>query len=174
MSLAHYETLRRQRTNAPTPEATSVRVAAKVTGNNIGGPPLLGSAVAVAVGLAVAVAVELAVAVGLAMAVAVAVAVAVGLALIQEYRCAEAPGANSKTTTALKVNRSKNLFMKHPLRSVARHHLIISTHLSLSAHIFSGPLAPVNRALSEPGGGRLVALALEICGSIHRAFIAMG
>ncbi len=86
MSLAHYETLlHRISTSAPTPEPMSARLAAKVTSGISGGPPLLGSAVAVAVavGLAVAVAVGLAVAVAVTvgLAVAVAVAVAAGLAM---------------------------------------------------------------------------------------------
>ena len=84
MSLAHYETLlRRISTSAPTPEPMSARLAAKVTSGTSGGPPLLGSAVAVAVavGLAVAVAVGLAVAVAVTVGLAVAVAVAAGLAM---------------------------------------------------------------------------------------------
>jgi hypothetical protein len=91
--------LRRRRANAPNPDAISARLATNVTGSINSGPPVLGS------GLAVAVAVGL--------AVAVAVAVAVGLA----DRCcsAEATGANSKTTTALKANRSRILFMKYLL-----------------------------------------------------------
>ena len=47
-----YETLRCNRTSAPTPEAMSARLATKVTGSTSCGPPLLGSVVAVAVGLA--------------------------------------------------------------------------------------------------------------------------
>src|SRR5215207_641429 len=107
--LAHYETApRRTSTSAPTPEAISVRVATQVTGPTSGGPPVVGSAVAVAVGLAVAVAV--AVAVGLA----VAVAVAVGLAVI---KCcfAKAAEANSRTSSALTANTSKTFFIKHLL-----------------------------------------------------------
>jgi len=81
----HYKTLRRTRSSVPTPEAISTKLAAKVTGNNSGDPPLLGSAVvvAVAVGLAVAVAVGLAeaVTVDIALAVAVAVALAVAVAV---------------------------------------------------------------------------------------------
>jgi hypothetical protein len=76
MSLAHYETLlRRISTSAPTPEPMSVRLAAKVTSSISGGPPLGGSAVAVAV------AVGLAVAVAVTVGLAVAVAVAAGLAM---------------------------------------------------------------------------------------------
>ena len=45
--------LRRKRTNAPTPEAISARLATKVTGSINSGPPLLGSAAAVAVAVAV-------------------------------------------------------------------------------------------------------------------------
>ena len=118
----------------------SVRLAAKVTGSTSGGPPLLGSAVAVAVGLAVAVAVGLAVAVavavGLAVAVAVvvavAVAVAVGLAVIPPPRCcfAKAAEESSSTSTALTLNRSKILFMKHPLH-LFQVPFSTSTHLSL-------------------------------------------
>jgi hypothetical protein len=103
-----YKTLRRNRTSAPTPEAISVRLATKVTGPISGGPPLLGSAVAVAVGLAVAVAVGL--------AVAVAVAVAVGLAVMPPPCCsAKAAEESSSASTALAANRTKILFMKHPL-----------------------------------------------------------
>jgi hypothetical protein len=85
----------------------SVRLATKVTGPTSGGPPLLGSAVAVAVGLAVAVAVGL----------AVAVAVAVGLAVMPPPPCclANAAEESSSTSTALTVNRTKILFMKHLL-----------------------------------------------------------
>jgi hypothetical protein len=114
----------------------SVRLAAKVTGSTSGGPPLLGSAVAVAVGLAVAVAVglavALAVAVGLAVAVAVVVAVAVGLAVIPPPRCcfAKAAEESSSTSTALTLNRSKILFMKHPLH-LFQVPFSTSTHLSL-------------------------------------------
>jgi concentrative nucleoside transporter, CNT family len=85
LSVEHYETLRRTSISAPTPEAISVRLAAKVTSGTSGAPPVLGSgvAVAVAVGLAVAVAVgvAVAVAVGVAVAIGLAVAVAVGLAV---------------------------------------------------------------------------------------------
>src|SRR5215218_1373647 len=80
LTLVPYKTLRRSSTSAPTPEDMSTRLAAKVTGSTSGGPPALGSAVAV--GLAVAVAVGLAVAVAVGLAVAVAVAVAVGLAVM--------------------------------------------------------------------------------------------
>jgi hypothetical protein len=79
--LAHYETPRRSSTSAPTPEAMSVRVATQVTGPTSGGPPVVGSGLAVAVGLAVALAVAVAVAVGLAVALAVAVGLAVAVAL---------------------------------------------------------------------------------------------
>jgi hypothetical protein len=114
----------------------SARLAAKVTGSTSGGPPLLGSAVAVAVGLAVAVAVGLAVAVavavGLAVAVAVVVAVAVGLAVIPPPRCcfAKAAEESSSTSTALTLNRSKILFMKHPLH-LFQVPFSTSIHLSL-------------------------------------------
>jgi hypothetical protein len=99
VSLAHYETPRRSSISAPTPEPISVRVATQVTVPTSGGPLVVGSAVAVAV------------AVGLA--VAVAVAVAVGLAVI---KCcfAKAAEANSRTSSALTVNRSKTFFIKHP------------------------------------------------------------
>jgi len=100
----------------------SAKLAATVTGSISDGPPLLGKAVTVAVGLAVAVAVGLAVAEGLGMAVAVGLAVAEGLAALTfacclEYRCclAKAAGQSSNTITALMVNRNKILFMKHPL-----------------------------------------------------------
>jgi hypothetical protein len=84
----------------------SARLAAKVTGSTSGGPPLLGSAVAVAVGLAVAVAV----------AVGLAVAVAVGLAVMAPPCCsAKAADANGRTSTALTVSKSKTFFMKHLL-----------------------------------------------------------
>jgi hypothetical protein len=74
-------------------------LATKVTGPTSGGPPLLGSAVAVAVGLAVA------------------VAVAVGLAVIPPPGCcfAKAAEESSSTNTALTANRTKILFMKHLL-----------------------------------------------------------
>jgi hypothetical protein len=45
--------LRRKRTNAPTPEAISARLATKVTGSINSGPPFLGSAVIVAVAVEV-------------------------------------------------------------------------------------------------------------------------
>jgi hypothetical protein len=45
--------LRRKRTNAPTPEAISARLATKVTGSINSGPPFLGSAVIVAVAVVV-------------------------------------------------------------------------------------------------------------------------
>jgi hypothetical protein len=103
-----YETLRRNRTSAPTPEAISARLATKVTGPTSGGPPLLGSAVAV--GLAVAVAV------GLAVAVAVAVVVAVAVAVMPPPCClAKAAEESSSTSTALATNKSKIFLMKHPL-----------------------------------------------------------
>jgi hypothetical protein len=106
--LAPYETLRRNRTSAPTPDAISATLATRVTGAISDAPPLLGSAVAVAVGLAVAVAVGL--------AVAVAVAVAVGLAVMAPPCCsAKAADASSTTSTALAANRSKIFLMKHPL-----------------------------------------------------------
>ena len=113
MSLAHYETARRSTTSAPAPEARSVRVATKVTGPTSGGPPVLGNAVAVAVGLAVAVAVGVAVAV--AVGLAVAVAVAMGLAVMAPpYCCAKAAEASSRTSTALTATTSKTFFIKHP------------------------------------------------------------
>ena len=94
MSQAPYETLRRNRTSAPTPEAMSARLAAKVTGITSGGPPVLGSPVAVALGLAVA------------------VAVAVGLAVIPPRCCfAKAAEESRSTSTAHAVKRSKSLFM---------------------------------------------------------------
>ena len=129
----------------------STRLAAKVTGSTSGGPPALGSAVAVtvAVGLAVAVAVAVgvavAVAVGLAVAVAVAVglavavavglavavAVAVGLAVIPVRCClAKAAEENNSTSTALTANRSKILFMKH-LLYLSQVPFRRATHLSL-------------------------------------------
>src|ERR687898_715339 len=54
LSVEHYETLRRTSISAPTPEAMSVRLAAKVTSGTSGAPPVLGSGVAggVAVGAA--------------------------------------------------------------------------------------------------------------------------
>jgi hypothetical protein len=131
-----YETLRRRRPSAPTPEAISATLATKVSGRTSGEPPLFGSAVAVAVavGLAVAVAMGLAVAVAVAVGLAVAVAVAVGLAvavavglavavavavgLAVIYCCAEATGANSNTSTALTLIRGRTFscntsFMSH-------------------------------------------------------------
>jgi hypothetical protein len=104
VSLAHYETPRRSSISAPTPEPISVRVATQVTGPTSGGPLVVGSAVAVAVAVGLAVAVAVAVAVGLA--VAVAVAVAVGLAII---KCcfAKAAEANSRTSSALTVNKAR-------------------------------------------------------------------
>jgi hypothetical protein len=77
--LAPYETAPPPRSSisAPNPEPISVRVATRVTGPPSGGPPVEGSALAVAVALAVA----LAVAVGLAMALALAVGLAMALAL---------------------------------------------------------------------------------------------
>ena len=125
MSLAPYETAPpRSSISAPNPEAISVRVATKVSGPPSGGPPVVGSALAVAVALAVAlaVAVALALAVGLAMALALAVglamalALAVGLAFMPApYFCAKAAEANSRTSTALTVNTSKTFFIQHPL-----------------------------------------------------------
>jgi hypothetical protein len=94
----------------------------------------VGLAVAVALALAVAVAVALAVAlaVGLAMALAVGLAMALAVGLAYSFCCAEATGANSKTTTALKHNRSNNFFTKHSLlRSESGCRLLITgTHLS--------------------------------------------
>jgi hypothetical protein len=131
---AHYESAPppRTSTSAPTPEAISVRVATKVSGPPSGGPPVVGSALAVAVALAVAlaVAVALALAVGLAMALALAVglamalalavglamalALAVGLAFMAEpYFWAKAAEANSRTSTALTLNTSKTFFIQH-------------------------------------------------------------
>ena len=84
----------------------------------------MGSALAVAVALAVALAVAEAVALALGLAVAVAVAVglavalalAVGLAFMPPpYFCAKAAEANSRTSAALTVNRTKTFFIKHPL-----------------------------------------------------------
>jgi hypothetical protein len=82
----------------------SARLAAKVTGITSGGPPVLGSPVAVALGLAVAVAV--------AVGLAVAVAVAVGLAVIPPRCCfAKAAEESRSTSTAHAVKRSKSLFL---------------------------------------------------------------
>jgi hypothetical protein len=80
----------------------SARLAIKVTGITSGGPPLLGSVVAVAVGLAVA--------------------VAVGLAVIPPPRCwsAKAAEESSSTSTAPTVNRSRTFFMWHPLYALLR------------------------------------------------------
>ena len=76
-AIARYEMLRRIRSSAPTPEDISARLANNVTVPTSGGPPLLGSTLAVAlvVAVAVEVAVEVAVAVGVAVDIAVAVAV---------------------------------------------------------------------------------------------------
>ena len=85
----------------------------------------MGSALAVAVALAVALAVAEAVALALGLAVALALAVglavalalalAVGLAFMAvPYFCAEAAEANSRTSNALTLNRSKTFFMKQP------------------------------------------------------------
>jgi len=100
-----------------------------VTGPPSGGPPVVGSAlaVAVAVGLAVALAVAVAIAVVVALAVAVALAVglavalalAVGLAFMApppEF-CAKAAEASSRRSTALTANTSKTFFMNHLLYS---------------------------------------------------------
>jgi hypothetical protein len=76
---ANYEMLRRIRSSAPTPEDISARLANNVSVPTSGGPPLLGSTLAVAVALVVALAVALAV--GLAVAVAVAVGLAVDIAV---------------------------------------------------------------------------------------------
>src|SRR5215217_379196 len=85
VSLAPYETAPPPRSSisAPTPEPISVRVATQVASPPSGGPPVVGSGLAVAVALAVAlaVAVAVAVAVGLAVAVALAVGLAVALAV---------------------------------------------------------------------------------------------
>jgi hypothetical protein len=78
-TLTYQETLRRIRSSAPTPEDISARLANNVTVPTSGGPPLLGSTLAVAVALAIALAVALAV--GLAVAVAVAVGLAVDIAV---------------------------------------------------------------------------------------------
>ena len=82
-AIACYETLRRTRTSAPTPEDISARLANNVTVPTSGGPPLLGSTLAVAlvVAVAVAVVVAMAVAVGLAVDIAVAVGLAVDIAV---------------------------------------------------------------------------------------------
>jgi hypothetical protein len=79
--LANYETPRRTTISAPNPEAISVRVATRVTSSPSGGPPVVGSALAVAVALAVALAVAVAIAVALAVALAVAVGLAMALAV---------------------------------------------------------------------------------------------
>jgi len=69
--------LRRKSFSAATPEPTSARLATKVNGRTRGGPPDLGSGLAVEVALEVAVAVILAVASAVGLAVAVAVDMAV-------------------------------------------------------------------------------------------------
>jgi hypothetical protein len=74
--------LRRKKTNAPTPEAISARLATKVTGNINSGPPLLGSAVAIEVVVAVAVEVGLAMDVALEVAIALGVAIALEVAIV--------------------------------------------------------------------------------------------
>jgi hypothetical protein len=78
-TLTYQETLRRIRSSAPTPEDISARLANNVTVPTSGGPPLLGSTLAVAVALAVALAVGLAVAVAVAVGLAVDIAVAVAV-----------------------------------------------------------------------------------------------
>ena len=77
--LANYEMLRRTRSSAPTPEDISARLANNVTVPTSGGPPLLGSTVAVAVAVVLAVAVVVAVAVAVAVGLAVDIAVAVAV-----------------------------------------------------------------------------------------------
>jgi len=114
-----YETLRRKRASAPTPEAISARLAAKVSAGASGGPPLLGSAVAVAVAVAVGLADAVAVAVGLAVAVAVAVAVEVAVDMAVWW-VAKATGANSRTITTVVLNRNSTFFMKYLLHRVVR------------------------------------------------------
>ncbi|MFL6031563.1 MAG: hypothetical protein ACJ73Y_02170 [Rubrobacteraceae bacterium] len=76
---ANYEMLRRIRSSAPTPEDISARLANNVSVPTSGGPPLLGSTLAVA--LVVAVAVEVAVAIALAVALAVGLAVDIAVAV---------------------------------------------------------------------------------------------
>ena len=98
-----YETLRRRRASAPTPEATSARLATRVSGPASEGPPLLGSAVAVAVAVAVALPVALEVAVDVEVAVEVAVDMAV-------WWSARATGANSRTSTIAALNRNSTFF----------------------------------------------------------------
>ena len=49
-----YEVLRRTRASAPTPELISARLVSRVSGSTSEGPPLLGSALTVAVALALA------------------------------------------------------------------------------------------------------------------------
>ena len=98
-----YEALRRRRARAPTPEATSTRLAARVTGSISEGPPLLGSAVAVAVAVDVAVALPVA----LEVAVDVEVEVAVDMAV---WWSARATGANSRTITVVALNSNSIFF----------------------------------------------------------------
>ncbi|MFL5991642.1 MAG: hypothetical protein ACJ73W_06580 [Rubrobacteraceae bacterium] len=79
-TLTYQETLRRIRSSAPTPEDISARLANNVTVPTSGGPPLLGSTLAVA--LVVAVAVEVAVEVAVDIAVGLAVDIAVAVAVL--------------------------------------------------------------------------------------------
>jgi hypothetical protein len=114
---AYEEAPRRTSASATTPEPTSARTAARANGAVNEEPPVLGSAVAVAVGLAVAVAVGLAVAVAVAVGLVVAVAVAVGLAVMAPPCCsARAADANSRTSSALTVTKSNIFFTEHLLQ----------------------------------------------------------
>jgi hypothetical protein len=81
-AIARYETLRRTRSSAPTPEDISARLANNVTVPTSGGPPLLGSTLAVALVVAVAVEVAVEVAVAVAVAVGLAVDIAVAVAVL--------------------------------------------------------------------------------------------
>jgi hypothetical protein len=100
---------RRKSASAPTPEAISAKVAAKVSGSTSWGPPVPGSVLALGVAVGLALAVALAVEVAVALAVAVAIAV---------WWVARAPGANSKTITADVVNSNNTFFTKHPFHRV--------------------------------------------------------
>src|SRR5215212_1047987 len=80
--LAHQETLRRTSSSAPMPEDISATLATRVTSPTSGGPPVLGSGVALAVALAVALIVALAVALIVALAEELAVDIALELAVL--------------------------------------------------------------------------------------------
>ena len=79
---ANYEMLRRIRSSAPTPEDISARLANNVSVPTSGGPPLLGSTLAVALVVAVALEVAVAIALAVALAVGLAVDIAVELAVL--------------------------------------------------------------------------------------------